>query len=310
MNIIGELTKGKKQIKVQTGVRWSELDDFLKNYGLSVRTHPSSFFSTVGGWLATGGYGIGSFQFGYLKEANTLMEEDLFRVCDAVLATFEEDEEEIKFLTFSGDRRILADDYLSHYLWHERLFPMKKRNHKPTPLASELIIPLENAVPLLEKINGLSKRYRINLQLESHIVERDKALLMVTYNCDVRASLHYLLHMSLIPALTRLGIAYGGIPYGVGIWNTPFVQERYDKNTLSIYKAYKKEVDPRTIFNPNKFFSLRTKLANIPGILLTPPIYRLFIRGVTPGTSFLAHHSHKQEEKRVLMRCGLICPRL
>ncbi|MDI6810072.1 MAG: FAD-binding oxidoreductase [archaeon] len=68
MNEIIELNREKETIKVQTGVRWSEIEDFLKRENLSVRSYPSSFFSTVGGWIATGGYGIGSFRFGHLKE--------------------------------------------------------------------------------------------------------------------------------------------------------------------------------------------------------------------------------------------------
>jgi len=67
MNKIVVLNSEKETIKVQTGVRWSEIEDFLKPDDLSLRAYPSSFFSSVGGWIATGGYGIGSYRFGHLK---------------------------------------------------------------------------------------------------------------------------------------------------------------------------------------------------------------------------------------------------
>jgi len=67
MNKIVELNREKETIKVQTGVRWSEIENFLNPENLSLRAYPSSFFSTVGGWIATGGYGIGSYRFGHLK---------------------------------------------------------------------------------------------------------------------------------------------------------------------------------------------------------------------------------------------------
>ena len=31
-------------------------------------TYPSSKFSTVGGWISTGGYGINSFKYGHLSK--------------------------------------------------------------------------------------------------------------------------------------------------------------------------------------------------------------------------------------------------
>ncbi len=53
---------------VEAGVRWSNLQDVLQGEGLALRTYPSSWFSTVGGWVATGGYGINSLKFGHLSK--------------------------------------------------------------------------------------------------------------------------------------------------------------------------------------------------------------------------------------------------
>src|SRR2546428_5650289 len=52
---------------VEAGVRWSTLQEILRGDGLALRTYPSSWFSTVGGWVATGGYGINSLKFGHLS---------------------------------------------------------------------------------------------------------------------------------------------------------------------------------------------------------------------------------------------------
>ncbi len=54
---------------VETGVRWFQLHEFLRGEGLDLRTYPSSFFSTIGGWVATGGYGLNSLRFGHLSES-------------------------------------------------------------------------------------------------------------------------------------------------------------------------------------------------------------------------------------------------
>jgi ferredoxin len=379
---------------------------------LSLRAYPSSFFSSVGGWIATGGYGIGSYRFGHLKdqiesievlfpsgevksinskeeefarffgtegqfgivlsavlklrkkpekslphliylesaedafvfiaglinaelkpnhikymgashleEANTFLGEHLFSLKDAVLVEFEEEEEATKFWEFAEGRGILADDYLSNYLWHERLFPMKKRSGKPTPLACEMVIPVENAVSYLKEAKTFLKRGGVDVEVESHIVGKDRALLMLTYMSDVRVPKTYLAHMSLIPVLTRLGLKFGGVPYGIGIWNTPFINDKYDTKTLELYRAYKKEVDPNNILNPNKFFAVKTKMANIPGIAFKPFMFRQLIRISATVTQILGKRASSKgglKEESVLEKivyscikcgsCAAVCP--
>src|SRR2546422_2175528 len=53
---------------VEAGVRLSTLQEVLRGEGLALRTYPSSWFSTVGGWVATGGDGINSLKFGPLSK--------------------------------------------------------------------------------------------------------------------------------------------------------------------------------------------------------------------------------------------------
>ncbi len=54
---------------VQPGITWEELDRVLKKRGLTLRLYPTSYpSSTVGGWLAQGGAGIGSYEYGYFSQ--------------------------------------------------------------------------------------------------------------------------------------------------------------------------------------------------------------------------------------------------
>jgi len=54
---------------VQPGITWEALDRNLAEGGLTLRLYPSSYpSSTVGGWLAQGGAGFGSYEFGYFKD--------------------------------------------------------------------------------------------------------------------------------------------------------------------------------------------------------------------------------------------------
>ena len=54
---------------VQPGITWEQLDAGLEPHGLTLRLYPSSYpSSTVGGWLAQGGAGFGSYQYGYFRD--------------------------------------------------------------------------------------------------------------------------------------------------------------------------------------------------------------------------------------------------
>lgn len=54
---------------VQPGISWEQLDRKLGLSNLTLRLYPTSYpSSTVGGWLAQGGAGIGSYEYGYFRD--------------------------------------------------------------------------------------------------------------------------------------------------------------------------------------------------------------------------------------------------
>jgi len=66
---IRDLSVDELWIEVETGVVFKDLMNFLSLKGLSVFSYPSSAPSaTVGGWISTGAYGIGSLKYGPVWE--------------------------------------------------------------------------------------------------------------------------------------------------------------------------------------------------------------------------------------------------
>jgi FAD/FMN-containing dehydrogenase/NAD-dependent dihydropyrimidine dehydrogenase PreA subunit len=65
---IQAIDSAQKTVTVEAGARWSDIDIMAKKAGLCLMTYPSSKFSTVGGWISTGGYGINSFRYGHLSK--------------------------------------------------------------------------------------------------------------------------------------------------------------------------------------------------------------------------------------------------
>ncbi len=68
LNKIVDFDETEKTLCVEAGIRWWEVKHFLKRHSLDLYTCPSSLFSTVGGWLATGGFGINSFRYGHVSD--------------------------------------------------------------------------------------------------------------------------------------------------------------------------------------------------------------------------------------------------
>ena len=56
-------------VTVEPGITWEQLDKKLKPESLTVRLYPTSYpSSSAGGWLAQGGAGIGSYEYGWFAE--------------------------------------------------------------------------------------------------------------------------------------------------------------------------------------------------------------------------------------------------
>jgi len=65
LNHIIDISIDERTATVEPGVVWKEIEYHLNNQGLTLNLYPSSFpASTVGGWLAQGGTGIGGYEFG------------------------------------------------------------------------------------------------------------------------------------------------------------------------------------------------------------------------------------------------------
>ncbi|MCK5146466.1 FAD-binding oxidoreductase [bacterium] len=69
MQEIGKIDKKNMTVTAGPGITWEKLDTRLKQEGLTLRLYPTSYpSSTTGGWLAQGGAGIGSYEYGYYGE--------------------------------------------------------------------------------------------------------------------------------------------------------------------------------------------------------------------------------------------------
>ena len=69
LRVLNEPKAGTMTLTVGAGARWGMILEFLEERGFALPVYPTSAPSaTVGGWIDTGGLGIGSVKYGHLKE--------------------------------------------------------------------------------------------------------------------------------------------------------------------------------------------------------------------------------------------------
>jgi len=396
MMAILDVVPEKQTARVQPGARWADVAEKLESFGLVPVTTPTSRFSTVGGWISTGGMGLGSYAFGsvyesvlgvrvarpdgaleeldsrdesikdlfgtegqfgvlteitlrvrqnpehngnclltfdsparaiefverlagsdnhpshvvffdreYMRKKNILFaektgsEDTIVPEQDTVLLHFESAENERKFLSsLNGNKdRTLKNRLAASYLWSDRYFPLKAQRISPGLLGTEVVIPGEKIPNYIRKIRKLARHFKIKPTIEGIVCRNGRYhshLVIVSFSCDYSRRLHYVLSLLFIQLLVKIAVRSGGHPYGTGIWNTPFVRSRYDKERMDQLKRKKSMIDPDEILNPDKFFKIKGRFYGIPALFMHPIFFRMILalsHFFAPVLGFLARHT-------------------
>jgi glycolate oxidase len=146
-------------------------------------------------------------------------------------------------------------------LWQDRFDSSRTDRTRTVCLAGEILIGTAGLASLIEDITqSLPKRRQA--VYECHLVDRGRALLMVTYLIDERRPAGLVRDVLATARAASLGMKAGGMPYGIGLWNSAYSKSILGREYKRI-KAIKREVDRLGILNPGKFFGLTTN-AGLP----------------------------------------------
>ncbi len=407
LNSILDFDEKKRTIHFEAGLRWWDLKNFLKNYSLDLHTYPTSLFSTVGGWLSTGGYGVNSFRYGHisnlvdsieivapqkkkriyrkdpdfkyfmeaegqtgiiskvklrirdakaskpylvffnntsaaagflsevskslktppvhisfldryrLEHKNLLLNGKVsFPKMEGILVTFEDLSSEAEFLSLVERKKgILAEDYLTAFLWNERYFPFSIRHFHPSILGCETILPIKNLDYYITKTRKFGKNYGIPLSTEATLISENEAVVFTIFPSNPKKLIHFI-HLFLTYSLTHIASRCGGKPYGIGTWNLPLLKKKFPEKDIKEYVRLKKELDPLNLLNPAKSFSPDWKISYF--LKLAYSLSALFSNGnpfLKPFLKILSanneEHKRSLHEPDACANCGAciaVCP--
>jgi len=200
---------------------------------------------------------------------------------NVVMVAFSEYEQVRELEAYLAENGIQsADEASANYLWEERFFPMSIKHLGPSLLATEVILPIDQVASYHEKISQWGMRLGLNLYSTSHLVNKEQVLFLAMLTTDYRKAIFYV-DLLLIPMMVRLAVQhYRGKPYGLGIWNAPFLHHFYPKEQLKQLIRYKKKVDPAGILNPGKFLRVSGRLGPLQKILFQSNIFNLELTSI------------------------------
>ena len=199
---------------------------------------------------------------------------------DAILLHFDSASRESEFVGSAqfGALALPSNSTAARYLWTERFFPLKAQRLGPGLLASEVVLPRESVPAFINRARRLAVRFGIDPAIEAIISRPDECtetcVVIASFPCDPTRQWNYLLRLALVQILVHHGVRVRGRAYGLGIWNAPFITSAYSAEDRRRLLRRKHEVDPHHFLNPWKFFRVRTRFSNIPGLFFHPVVFR------------------------------------
>ncbi len=193
-----------------------------------------------------------------------------------VLISFPEEKELQNLKVYLEERQLVpVDETLAIKLWEKRFLPMSVKSSGPSLLAGEMILPIEQVASYVEKLEEMGKRLAVTLYPIGHLVNPKEVLFLAMLATDNRKNVFYL-DLMFIPIMLKLAVQrYGGKPYGIGIWNTPFLRHLYTREELKQLRQYKKKVDPAGILNSGKFFATSGRWGSFQKTLFRADLFDL-----------------------------------
>src|SRR5260221_4360359 len=161
----------------------------------------------------------------------------------------------------------------------ERFRPQQTKRLGPGLLAAEILMPATEVLRFLPRAETLVRRAGNHLDAEAYFIRDDSALVIAGYLVDHRSA-DFTIDLVLAPALLDLAMnGFGGKPYVLGRWQSPYARRKMGRDTFRRLSAAKKALDPNAIVNRGVLLDLKLK----------GPLGALMRATFEPGVGFARH---------------------
>lgn len=136
--------------------------------------------------------------------------------------------------------------------WYNRYKSLRLKQSYPSLLAAELVLPTRNFADFYQQLNETAHKAKTLTITYAHLVSQETVLVMVLYPSDELKTIRYLADLSFTGRIYKLGQGFGGKPYVIGFWNTPYLGQIYNSREREKRCRRKQTLDPYGILNPGK----------------------------------------------------------
>jgi Fe-S oxidoreductase/FAD/FMN-containing dehydrogenase/glycine cleavage system H lipoate-binding protein len=215
-----------------------------------------------------------------------LVEEAGFSVPDhrfLLAIDYDGDEEEVnkgnilvrEVAAWTGGQMLSAETALEE--WKDRFEALRAKRRGPSMLAAETWLPLSSLNAYLTDVEKLGRRTGVRFFNYGHVVSPQNVVSFSMYRANERQVINYVMSLSLTKKLHDISQKYSGRPYGVGVWNTPYLDRIFSREELAQLRHRKELRDPYGIMNPGKIY---WSLKLLPPLLFKPGMnFMALIRG-------------------------------
>ncbi len=151
--------------------------------------------------------------------------------------------------------------------WKDRFEALRAKRKGPSMLAAETWLPLSSLNAYLTDVEKLGRRTGVRFFNYGHVVSPQNVVSFSMYRANEKEVIHYVMSLSLTKKLHDISQKHGGRPYGIGVWNTPYLDRIFSKEELTQLRHRKESRDPYGIMNPGKIYQ---PLKLLPPLLFRP----------------------------------------
>jgi len=138
--------------------------------------------------------------------------------------------------------------------WTEKFNAMRIKRDGPSIIGGEVWLPLKELSGYWEDIQNMAGKYHLGIMSYGHIVTPDHVTVMSMFFTDENRILRYIFDLSVLKNIHDLGIRHCGHPYGIGLWNTPYIKRIFHPSRLKEMRERKNKLDPKGLMNPGKIY--------------------------------------------------------